>query len=915
MTGVSMEECGHCALNGSGAANRLQGPVPHCCRTQFRRTRLLLCLLGCLCWRIPAQSLVINEIVSSNATGIDDEDGDRPDWIELYNRSPVATSTAGYGLSDDPNQPYKWRLPSLIVPGRGFLFVYASGKDRTNDLQRLHANFSIRADGERLFLTGPLDGVTQDFPSRQLPRDVSVGRMPDGGSNVVFLGRSTPRAANLEPGYLTVCLPPTFSREGGFYTTPFSLQIQVSEPHTVIRYTLDGSEPAETSPLYVGPLSIRDRSMDANLLSLIPGTATMNQHTDGWLPPKGLVPKCTVIRSRAFRSQALPSEILTRTWFVGANSPSRFQLPVISIVTDTNGLFDYERGIYVMGKVFDEYRAASPNEILTGHTPANYHGRGSDWERPASLEFYRPDGVLAFARQVQLDIQGHSSRSFRQKSLGVRSLEGDFPLETFPGLIARGTGLPMEGFSKIRLSNSGNDWAYSLLRDALVHTLVSALPMDGLAYRPCVVFLDGEYWGIHNLRERQDGTWIQSHYGVDRTDIVLCEGEGTLLEGRPGEERVFVQLRDYLRTNDLSLDVHASYVESAMDVDNFLLYQAIEIYIANADWPHNNIRYWRKRTEAEGSLANAGHDGRWRWMLFDTDLSYSHPWSGGFGDNTLSAATNPSGRPGVDAPWSTVMLRQLLKVPRYRNRFINRMADLLNSSLHESPATSTLERLSNAISPAMPTHLDRWQTMNGTMAGWNDQLRAMRLFANQRPTYLRQHVSSYFKLDGYARLTLDATPKGAGKIRVNSLWLTPSTPGVNTTNPYPWQGHYFRGVPIQVEATATPGWTFVGWEGRPEVATQRIDLELAGATELVARFEPERVIIDSLARTLGGGLIFGYTGSANSEHWLQESSDLRVWLDVIRGVANETGRGTLELPAVDFSQPSARYFRLNRRSR
>ena len=142
---------------------------------------------------------------------------------------------------------------------------------------------------------------------------------------------------------------------------------------------------------------------------------------------------------------------------------------------------------------------------------------------------------------------------------------------------------PLRSFAKVRLGNSGNDWSYTLLRDGYSHTLVKDLPIDGLAYRPAVVHLDGEFWGIHNIREQQDGTWTEAHYGVNRFEVAICEGPGALMEGRAGDEAKFVALREYIRTNDLTKDSVQRYVEARMDVDNFLLYHAIEIYLANAD--------------------------------------------------------------------------------------------------------------------------------------------------------------------------------------------------------------------------------------------------------------------------------------------------------------------------------------------
>lgn len=855
-----------------------------------------------------AQSVVLNELVASNERGLADEDGDHPDWLELYNPNLAATSLAGYGLSDDSKEPFKWRVPPLILGGHRYLLVFASGKDRTKSRTALHANFSLRASGEKVLLTAPDGTLASELPGRGLLPDLAWGRLPDGSTNLYYLSRPTPGEPNTGPQFAAIATSPTFSVPGGFATAPLDVSVSSPESTATVRLSLDGSEPSENSLPIVGPLWVTDRNGAANLLSLIPGTATVNQHTDGWFPPRGLIPKGTVVRARAFAANAFPSPVVTRTWFVGTNTPARFQLPVLSLTTDTNGLFNYVQGIYVLGKLFDDYRAGHPDEPLTGHTPANYQARGTDWERPAHLEFFLPDGRLGFEREVFVGIQGQSSRSFRQKSLGVSGRGGEINYDLFPGWRAHATGEPLRQFANFRLSNSGNDWSYTLLRDALSHVLVQDLPLDGLAYRPAVLYLDGEFWGLHNLREQQDGRWIQTHYGVPRTEVVLCEMRDSLLEGRSGDEAPFAQLRSYISTNDLNVPHVAEWVRGQMDVDNFLLYHAVEIYLANADWPHNNIRYWRRRLAQNDPTAPPGQDGRWRWMLFDTDLGYGHPWSGGYGENTLAAVTNPGGRPTVDAPWSTVILRQLLKANAFRNPFINQMADLLNSQFQEDRAAAVIDRLSEAIAPAMPEQLNRWRTMGDSLAGWTNQVRTLRRFASQRPVNVRQHLVTYFHLDGWASLNLDVQPTAAGRIQVNSLWVDAALPGTNPGRPYPWHGYYFRGIPISLAAQARPGWRFVGWN-LPETETaSNLTMTLTTDRQVVARFEPIPVHLEWDSAGPAQGVRLRFQGVPSVQYRLQRSRDLRVWETEISITTEATGQGTTTL---DLSaRNGAQFYRL-----
>lgn len=806
----------------------------------FTRAGLLLAVLA-LCMRtLSAQPVVINEIVSFNDSGLADEDGNHPDWIEIFNGGGQPINLLGYGLSDDELKPFKWILPVRVLSAGGFAVVFVSGKNRTNGVN-LHANFSLRAEGEPLFLTRP-DGARADqWTGAGIPRDYSFGRQPDGGSSFAYFARPTPDAANTAPGLAAFADAPLFSQPGGFHGAAFSLTLTAT-PGARIHFTLDGSEPTTNSPLYTAPMLIRDRSADTNVLSMIPGTATVNQHTDGWFPPSGLVNKSTVVRARTFQADAWPSPITTRTYCVWSNAPARYTLPVISIALPTNDLFNYTTGIYVLGKVFHDYTNSHPGEYLTGHTPANYTQRGDAWERRAHFEYFEPGGATGFAQNVLVDIQGQSSRSFREKTLGIKARNDAPPTdaiayELWPGLKDR-AGRPLALFENFRLANSGNDWNETMLRDALTHRLAAPTLVDTLAYRPAVVFLDGEYWGIHNAREQLDPRYFENHYGVPRDDVVICETIGSLVDGRPGDERHYLNLRGFIETNDVANPANYAWINTQMDVRNFIAYQAAEIYIANADWPHNNIRFWRKRTAQFEANAPAGHDGRWRWAMFDTDLSYGHSWSGGYGENSLSHALNPTGRPGLNAPWSTLIFRRLMTNPQFRAEYVNTMADLLNTVFKENRAGDIVNQMQAALAPAMPEHIRRWRTMGNSMNSWSNNVRVMRTFASQRPINCRQHMITELGLGGFATMTLNVSHTNRGRMRVNSITIDADTPGVTNGVAYPWRGTYFRGVPVELEALPLPGYSFAGWSNRADLGLQaKISVSLSNAITYTAMFE------------------------------------------------------------------------------
>lgn len=763
--------------------------------------------------------VVLNEIVAWNDESATDEDDDSPAWFELFNASEQPADLAGWGVSDDPQQPHRWTFPRASLAPHAYLRVFASGKNRTNNMAGLHTGFRIDPDGETLLLSRPDGSVADSVLSPRARRDVSFGRMPNGSGPWKFFAKPTPAQSNSPQKAYDLLLfdAPTFSHPAGFHPNPFGLTLTTSERDAEVRFTLDGSEPGDRSPVFTTPIAVTSRVGQTNVLSMIAGTATANQHTDGWKAPLGEVRKATTVRARAFRPGALPGPIATRTYWVGPEALRADGLPTLSIVSPTNGLFDYYRGIYMLGGIFDQYVASHPGEALTGHTPANYTQRGPDWERPADLEFFLPDGTLAWQEPVALDIQGQSSRSFRQKAFGLKARgvagkENTIEYALFPELARPADGTPLTEFRHLRLRNAGNDWDVAMLRDDWCHRLVGNLGLDVMSSRPVSVFLDGEYWGVLTFREQQDPQYLREHYGLEPTEAVILYGDGALEEGQVGDDQAFRALREFVSTHDLALPANYQYVQARLDVDNFLLYQLCEIYFANADWPQNNIRVWRRRLAAPDASQPRGLDGRWRWFLFDVDLGAGHPWSTGYTENTLAVALSPTGRPGFDTPWATAFLRALIRNPDFKRGFLNTAADLLNSSFLPARAVALVEAMEAELRPAMEEHLRRWRSCGGSVPAWRQRVQVVRTFAQNRAAQMRQHLVSTLASGGTTPLTLDVTDPATGHVRVNGLVVNPHLPGAGRT-PYPWRGTYFRDAPVTLEAIPAPGHRFVGWTG------------------------------------------------------------------------------------------------------
>jgi Leucine-rich repeat (LRR) protein len=605
------------------------------------------------------------------------------------------------------------------------------------------------------------------------------------------------------PNYYTLP-PPVFSHSGGYYDHPLELALETERKDARIFYTIDGSDPTKNDLLYDTPITIQSRRGEDAVL------AWNEEMSPRWVPPNGEVFKATVIRAKVFDEGGNNSSpTVTHTFIV--DEAKRYTLPVVSIATNPDYFFDYDYGIYVMGRVYDELFIPNP-DMNPWERAANYKLFGEEWERPIHIEFFEANGDLGFSQDAGVRIQGTTSREHAQKSLRISAQDVDglneaINYEIFPGLTNLITGKPVDSFKTILLRNSGSDWGYSLFRDALMQSLVSHTLINTQAQRPVIVLLNGEYWGIYNLRERVDEYYLASYYDMGLNDVVLLSNNGQINAGLPGDEQHYLNMLSFIRGNDIADEDNYAYVQTLMDVENYIDYQVAEIYFNNTDWPHANIKYWRKNIEEYNPDAPYGHDGRWRWILYDTDSGFGRAEKEGaleFEQNNLMNATQPK------SEWAGELLSSLLKNPEFRVSFINRFADHLNTSFVPSRVIDQINQMQTIREPEIEETLLRWRGSNASVDQWHGEIDVMRDFAEYRPRYVRQHIVDYFDLSGIANVSL-FTDANMGYIVINSIAITYDTLGIE--NPTFWSGVYFRDVPITITAIPQPGYRFLRWEG------------------------------------------------------------------------------------------------------
>src|SRR5699024_5183108 len=305
-------------------------------------------------------------------------------------------------------------------------------------------------------------------------------------------------------------------------------------------------------------------------------------------------------------------------------------------------------------------------------------------------------------------------------------------------------------FDLLLLRNSGQDYNSTLLRDGLMHELVKDLEVDVQAYQPAIVLLNGEYWGIQNIREKFNKHYIRTKYNLDDSDLILAkafaENDGVNFEMKSGTEsskKSYFDVIDFVETNDMTTNENLSYVEEKIDLDNFLHYVAYQIYYTNTDSLSNNMMIWRKDTEyVEG--APVGHDGRWRWMLFDLD------WGMGF---WIHNSLNYEGEI-VEFNMIEHVLKDEQRMSLFRNlmdneqakeRFIKIMMTLLDENFETNHVKGKIDELAGNIQPEIPRSIKRWENIE-SVETWEENVQALHDFAERRPQVVKEHLMKEFNL-------------------------------------------------------------------------------------------------------------------------------------------------------------------------
>lgn len=454
------------------------------------------------------------------------------------------------------------------------------------------------------------------------------------------------------------------SHDSGIYNNAFELEISSSK-EGVCYYTTDGTAPTPGAPgtyVYTEPLFIT-----------ILDESTVYSFQFQYLYNDGTT-----------------SSIQTRDYIMDENASSRYTTRyIISVIGNEESLFSYENGIFVRGETFDNYLSLHPDtDLLSTVVPANYHSKA---EFPVHVAFFSTNGTHLLSQDCGLKIYGNVTRAKNQKSFRLiarnnYAAKNEFEYPFFDQLYSESTNTTISQFQRLSIHNSGNDNYYAFLRNALIGELArqSGFP-DVLVSESITVYINGRYQGVYWLQNTFDDRYFKEKYGNYSGEMVVCEGSLDYMNtDDPSTYEECTVANDYnlfvntLADLDMNIDSNWQYVLDTLDINNFAHYMAIEYYINNIDWPSNNVKLYRYIPSSEERLIeDTVFDGRYRYLLFDTDYGLGLKFLDFFGydayekrlDDLLSS----------DTP-DTTLFRKLMEREEFKELFVNHVLSLLTQS-------------------------------------------------------------------------------------------------------------------------------------------------------------------------------------------------------------------------------------------
>jgi len=631
-----------------------------------------------------------------------------------------------------------------------------------------HTNFKL-SQGEEIIISDNNGNIIDQKIIHLANTSYSEGRIPDGLGNWCYISSPTPNETNNGLScYNGVAEEPLISLNSGWYLGQQYTTI-TSFSNTQVFYTTNGDVPDTNDHIYSDTLSFDST---------------------------------TVLSVRAFSlNNLLPSKVVDRTYIINEDN---YGLPVFSIITDSLNLWDWDTGIYVLGP---NANSSSP------YYGANFWQNWSKWSR---LEFFDKNRNKQAEEEFDLEIFGGWSRQKPQKSftLDFKSrYTGDFdwPIISDKPYLNK--------FNNINLRNGGSKTIKDRIRDPLSAKLSSGTNIDVMGYEPCIVYLNGKYWGSYGIREKMDEHYIQAHHGINSDSLDIINAASYLPRVYAGSETRFVEVYHTLMNTDPTSTYFFNYLKSKFDIKNLIDYFIVETYIGNIDWLYNgakNLKLWRSHNK----------NSKWRYLLYDTDAAF---WTSPYNDS-FNESLNPL-RPNKHSE----LFEKFLQNDMFNCKFGKRYMDLANTIFDKDYIHLHIDSLKDEIYDAMPDHITKWgQPLS--MQEWENEIEEIKDYAAIRRNSITNDLLQYINASSIISLELNVTPIESGYIKINDALI----------NQYPSNRLYLEDLCVDtIIAIADSGFIFSYWDSTYIIGNQiyndTINIDLYQNDTIVANFRECRI--------------------------------------------------------------------------
>ncbi|MFN5325274.1 MAG: CotH kinase family protein [Bacteroidota bacterium] len=734
----------------------------------------VLAILSCiLVWNASNAQVVINEFSASNLTQFVDNYQDYEDWIELYNTSSSTVSLTGYYLSDDTTNLMKYQIPANVnINAGGFVRFWCSGRNISSGTNH-HTNFKLKQTkntNEFIVLSSPSGSLVDSVKIRKTQLGHSRGRTTNGASTWSIFTAPTPNASNnTATAYIDYADRPDYDFAPGFYTGSLTLTITTTEPGATIRYTIDGTLPTTSSALYTGPISL---------------TAT----------------KVVKAITYSSNSSILPSFVEFGTYFFNVSHT----LPIVSIAATSLSNLANGSGTLEPKGTFEMFDVSGAR-VANTYGEFNRHGQDSWVLSQRSLDFVSRD-EMGYNHSVEHQLFASTPRSNFQKLILRAAGDDNYPADHRP-------------------ANQGS----AHIRDAYIQNMAieGGLNLDVRRGAKCIVYLNGNYWGVYDIRDNPDDhDYTDYYYGQDKFNLYYIETWGnTWAEyGGTAALNAWNAFYSYAMGANMNDPAAYQYVMDRYDATSLVDYVLVNSFTVCSDWLNYNTGWWR-------GLDSTGSHLKWGYILWDNDATFGH-----YINYTGIANTGPNANPcqveslsgSSDPKGHIAFLNKLRTNPTFNRYYINRQIDLWNTVFSCDNMLSKLDSIINLLSPEMTAHSNRW---SGTYTEWYNNAQDLRDFIVTRCNNMSNGLMSCYSLTGPYQLTLNTDPAGAGNIQLNSL---------NISN-FPWTGTYFGNIQTSITASANNGYTFNGWTPGSQVfnpgnTTPGVNFSLTSTDSVVAHF-------------------------------------------------------------------------------